>query len=153
MECPRNNVTATVFVNTSLVAGTSDRCYGLAASYQFSSLFYSAIQNEVNFLPSNAGAHKSDDEEVEREFESSYSNFESDCDEAPERESESSSLNDEGECECDGQNGQSENDPSVSHHDLCDDRNEEAMHPAVSSGDLGRVVELKAQRSLTDHKK
>lgn len=92
---------------------------------------------------------------MEREFESSSgsSNFESDCDEAPERESESSSLNDEGECECDGQSGQSENDPSVSHHDLCDDRNKEAMHPAVSSGDLGRVVELKAQRSVTEHEK
>ena len=45
------------------------------------------------------------------------------------------------ECECDGQSSQGKNDSSASHYNLRDDGSEEAMHPAVSLGDLGEHLE------------
>ena len=66
----------------------------------------------------------------------------------PERESESSSISSDSESDSDQENST----PSTSHSPLHDDESA-ADSSAISSGDYGKVAQLKAKRKLTDHEK
>ena len=111
----------------------------LVYSYFYALPPYSANQNEINFHGSSTGASQSDDEVqegcVEGESDSSSMNSDSTSDSEV---CEASALH----CNI-----------SASHCKLPDDASGEAMHPAISSGDFGRVVQLKAERKLTDHER
>ena len=99
------------------------------------SLSYSAIQNDISFPESSGGTYINEwqqggnVEPCDSELSSVSSSSESEDDESMEH--------------------------SKTHSNSPDPRgsNEPVLHPAVSSGDFGKVVQLKARRKVTDHEK